>query len=37
MDISAREKNIWIELAITALVSLYYFYSSFQTLWLDSR
>ncbi len=30
MDISAREKNIWIEFTITALVSLYYFYSSYQ-------
>jgi hypothetical protein len=30
MDISAREKNIWIELTITAVVSIYYFYSSYR-------
>ncbi|MGB0449521.1 MAG: hypothetical protein ACPGF6_02940 [Porticoccaceae bacterium] len=30
MDISAREKNIWIEFTITAVVSLYYFYSSYR-------
>ena len=30
MDISAREKNIWIELAITGAVSVYYFYNSFR-------
>ncbi|MDG1819857.1 MAG: hypothetical protein P8H31_08490 [Porticoccaceae bacterium] len=30
MDISAREKNIWIELAITGVVSVYYFYNSFR-------
>ena len=29
MNISTREKNIWIELAITCAVSLYYLYSSF--------
>ncbi len=30
MDISAREKNIWIEFTITAAVSVYYFYSSYR-------
>jgi len=30
MDISAREKNIWIELAITGVVSVYYFYNNFR-------
>jgi len=30
MDISIREKNIWIEFTITAAVSLYYFYSSYR-------
>jgi hypothetical protein len=30
MNISAREKNIWIEFTITAVVSLYYFYSSYR-------
>ena len=29
MNISTREKNIWIELAITSAVSIYYFFSSF--------
>jgi hypothetical protein len=30
MDISAREKSIWIELIITGVVSLYFFYSSYM-------
>ena len=29
MKISTREKNIWIELAITSAVSIYYFFSGF--------
>lgn len=30
MDISAREKSIWIEFIITGAVSLYYFYASYM-------
>ena len=30
MDISAREKSIWIEFIITGAVSLYFFYSSYM-------
>ncbi len=30
MNISAREKNTWIEFTIPAVVSLYYFYSSYR-------
>ena len=30
MDISAREKSIWIEFIITGVVSLYFFYSSYM-------
>lgn len=30
MNISAREKHIWIEFTITLVVSLYYFYSSYK-------
>ena len=30
MDISAREKNIWLELLITIGISVYYFFKTYQ-------